>query len=398
MYPKIHIKSKLKKMFFGHKHPWVFSGAIERIEENREELHGQLASIYLDGEFLAHGYYNNMSQIAFRVLSWNEDEKIDYDFFVRKISTAFEMRKQFVLNENTTACRIIFAESDFLPGFIVDKYNDLLVLQIHTLGAETLKEIFVKALIEVLDPKCVYEKSDVGSRKLEGLKEHFESVLFGDLPEKETILEHGLKFQVNAKSGQKTGFFLDQRENRHALEKYCKDKKILNICGYTGGFSVAALRGGACHVTTVDTSESAIAGAIENVKLNGFSPKLHEGIAADAFDYLYDTAQNSFDLIVLDPPAFVKSKKDMERGLKGYISLNQLALQSLDFGGLLMTCSCSSLVSDEHFLRMLSWASQSAGCLLQVVEKLSQPADHPLTPYFPEGSYLKCYIVRKVEC
>ena len=153
MYPKIHLKAKLRKMFLGHKHPWVFSGAIERVKCDREKLHGKLATIYLDGQFLAHGYYNNMSQIALRILSWKEDEKIDYDFFVRKISSAFEVRNRFVLNKDTTACRIVFAESDFLPGFIVDKYNDLLVLQIHTLGAENLKEMFVKALIEVLNPK-----------------------------------------------------------------------------------------------------------------------------------------------------------------------------------------------------------------------------------------------------
>jgi len=396
MYPKIHLKAKLRKMFLGHKHPWVFSGAIERVKCDREKLHGKLATIYLDGQFLAHGYYNNMSQIALRILSWKEDEKIDYDFFVRKISSAFEVRNRFVLNKDTTACRIVFAESDFLPGFIVDKYNDLLVLQIHTLGAENLKEMFVKALIEVLNPKCVYEKSDVGSRKLEGLIERQEGVLFGDLSEKEVILEHGLKFNVNVKSGQKTGFFLDQRENRHVLEKYCKDKKVLNMCGYTGGFSVAALRGGASHVTTVDTSESAIDGAVLNVELNGFSSDLHEGVVNDAFVFLKNIQKKSFDIIVLDPPAFVKSKKDMERGLKGYLSLNQLALEKLNSGGILMTCSCSSLVSDEHFFRMLSWASQASGCLVQVIEKLSQPVDHPLTPYFPEGSYLKCYILLKV--
>lgn len=397
MYPKIHLKAALKKTFQGHKHPWFFSGAIDRVEGAREHIHGHLASIYVDGAFLAHGYYNAKSQIALRVLSWKEEEVIDKAYFVKKIQEAYATRKEWILKDGTTACRIVFAESDFLPGFIVDKYNETLVLQIHTLGAENLKEIFVKALVEVLSPACIYEKSDVGSRKLEGLPEREVGVLHGELPEQEIISEYGLKFGVQIAKGQKTGFFLDQRENRHTLQKYAKGKQVLNMCGYTGGFSMAALQGGAIHVTTVDTSESAIAGALENATLNGFSTEQHKGVTADAFDYLKNARPESFDLIVLDPPAFVKSRKDLERGMKGYISLNQLALEVLPENGLLMTCSCSSLVTDEQFFRMLSWASQAAGCLVQVVEKCSQPLDHPTTPYFPEGQYLKCYIVRKVS-
>lgn len=396
MYPKIHLKSKLKKTFLGHKHPWIFSGAIDRMESEKSALHGKLASIFLDGVFLAHGYYNKQSQIAVRILSWNEEEIIDREFFKRKISEAVSTRGEYVLNDTTTACRLVFAESDFLPGFIVDKYNNTLILQIHTLGAETLKQDFVDALTDVLSPLCIFEKSDAQARKLEGLPEKNEAVLYGKLQEEEVILEHGLKFRVDFLHGQKTGFFLDQRENRLALQGYVKDRKVLNICSYTGGFSVSALQGGATHVTSVDVSDRAILESTENVVLNGFEKDKHTAVTKDAFEFLKTTKPGTFDIIVLDPPAFVKSKKDIDRGLKGYISLNQRALEVLHDDGILMTCSCSGAVSDEQFFRMLSWSAQAAGCLVQVLEKRSQPLDHPLTPYFPEGGYLKCYIVRKV--
>ncbi|MFN7160293.1 MAG: class I SAM-dependent rRNA methyltransferase [Candidatus Gracilibacteria bacterium] len=396
MYPKIHLKAKLKKTFLGHKHPWIFSGAIERIEGEKSALHGRLVSIFLDGIFLAHGYYNKQSQIAVRILSWNEADVIDVEFFKNKISQAAATRREYVLDENTTACRMVFAESDFLPGFIVDKYNNTLILQIHTLGAENLKDLFVQALIAVYSPECIYEKSDVSARKLEGLPEKKEGVLHGTLKEEEIILEHGLKFRVDFLHGQKTGFFLDQRENRLALQKYVKDRKVLNICSYTGGFSVSALQGGASHVSSVDISDHAVEEGINNVELNGFDKDKHWTEAKDAFEFLKNAKQGSYDVIILDPPAFVKSKKDIDRGMKGYISLNQRALEVLDNHGILMTCSCSGVVSDEQFFRMLSWAAQAAGCLVQVLEKKSQPLDHSLNPYFPEGNYLKCYIIRKI--
>lgn len=397
MYPKIHLKAKLKKTFLGHKHPWIFSGAIDQIEGDKSVLHGNVVSVFLDGVFLAHGYYNRQSQIAIRVLSWNEADTIDEEFFKQKIMQAYQTRKEYVLSDTTTAARIIFAESDFLPGFIVDKYNDTLILQIHTLGGEKLKKVFVDALVKVLKPSCVFEKSDVHSRRLEGLDEKNEALLYGVMKDEEEILEQGLMFHVDFLHGQKTGFFLDQRDNRLALRNYTSGRRVLNLCSYTGGFSVSALKGGASHVTSVDISEKAMEQCTKNVERNGFTHTQHWSQTQDAFEFLNAQKPGSYDVIVLDPPAFVKSKKDLDRGMKGYISLNQRALELLNDGGILMTCSCSGMVSDEQFFRMLSWASQAAGCLVQVLEKRAQPLDHPLTPYFPEGGYLKCYVLRKVQ-
>lgn len=402
MYPRINLRPERRKQFQGHKHPWIFSGAIKNIEPGHaDSLDGQIVSVFIDGQFLLHGYYNSQSQIAIRALSWQEKEKIDQAFLEQKIEEALLLRKQFVLGEKTTACRLIFAESDFLPGFIVDKYNHTLILQIHTLGAETLKKKFIQALQESYTrvfgqtPSAILEKSDLPARQHEGLPAYHQEILHGQKVEQETILENGHSFLVDFRQGQKTGFFLDQRDNRQALTKYVDGKRVLNLFSYTGGFSVYAGISGATQVDSVDISEPATAIAVTNMDLNKVTCP-HTEITADCFKYLENIAPGSLDVIIVDPPAFIKSRNNFNDGLKGYISINALALNSLADGGILVTSSCSAALNDDDFLRMLNWAAESSNCQLQIIEKKAQPADHPLTPYFPEGNYLKFVIARKV--
>jgi 23S rRNA (cytosine1962-C5)-methyltransferase len=403
MYPRINLRPERRKQFQGHKHPWIFSGAIKNIEPGHpESLDGQIVSVFIDGQFLLHGYYNSQSQIAIRALSWQEKEQLNQDFLESKIEQSLLLRKKFVLTPETTACRLIFAESDFLPGFVVDKYNDTLIVQIHTLGAEKLKKDFVQALAVVYkeifgtNPGSIMEKSDLPARQHEGLSPFHQETLQGKEVEQETILENGHRFLVDFRQGQKTGFFLDQRENRQALTKYVNGKRILNLFSYTGGFSVYAGTAGATEVDSVDISEPATAIAESNMELNKV-PCPHSEIAADCFKYLENIVPESLDVIIVDPPAFIKSRNNFNDGLKGYISINALALNSLADNGILVTSSCSAALNDDDFLRMLNWAAESSNCQLQIIEKKAQPADHPLTPYFPEGNYLKFVIARKVK-
>ncbi len=400
MYPRIDLKSERRKQFQGHKHPWIFSGAIKSTDSVIED--GQIVSVFIDNQFLAHGYYNSKSQIAIRVLSWNKEEQIDQNFWKQKIDAALEMRKDFVLSPSTTACRLIFAESDFLPGFVVDKYNHSLIVQIHTLGAEMLKQNFIQALLNSYEkifgetPLSIMEISDLPARKHEGLPQENREILWGKPLENETILENGCRFEIDFQHGQKTGFFLDQRDNRQSLLNYVKNKKVLNLFSYTGGFSIYAGLADATAITSVDISAAATSLATKNFELNQITCP-HTEITDDCFEYLEKNAPGSFDVIIVDPPAFIKSRNNFQEGLKGYISINSLALDVLPKNGLLVTSSCSAAMSDEDFLRMLNWAAENSHCQLQIIEKKAQPADHPLTPYFPEGDYLKFVIARKVR-
>ncbi len=403
MYPRINLRPERRKQFQGHKHPWIFSGAIKNIEPGHpDSLDGQIVSVFIDGQFLLHGYYNSQSQIAVRALSWREKEKIDQAFLEHKIEQALLLRQQFVLSSETTACRLIFAESDFLPGLVVDKYNHTLILQVHTLGAEKLKKTFIQALLKTYQeifgetPISIMEKSDLPARQHEGLPSFHQELLHGQEVETETILENGHSFLVDFRQGQKTGFFLDQRDNRQALTKYVEGKRVLNLFSYTGGFSVYAATSGASQVDSVDISEPATIIAGTNMELNKV-PCPHAEITADCFKYLENVATESLDVIIVDPPAFIKSRNNFNEGLKGYISINSLALKALAENGILVSSSCSASLNDEDFLRMLNWTAESSNCQLQIIEKKSQPADHPLTPYFPEGNYLKFVIARKVQ-
>lgn len=401
MYPQIELNPARRKQFHGHKHPWIFSGAIIKTAQPRAELHGQLVSVFLEGQFIGHGYFNNQSQIAIRILSWQQDQLIDSKFFEEKINSAIQLRLANINQKQTTAYRLIFAESDFLPGFVVDKYNHTLIVQIHTLGADNLKKVFIEALVKVYEnlfgvkPTAIQEKSDIPSRHQEGLPKFHQEVLFGEKITTETITENAHQFIVNFTEGQKTGFFLDQRENRQAVHKYSTAKKVLNLFSYTGGFSVY-VGGNAQSVISVDISKNATELATQNLELNKVAIP-HQELVADCFDYLAEVKPAEFDLIVVDPPAFIKSQKNLNDGIKGYISINSLALQKLPENGILVTSSCSAALSEQDFLRMLNWSAESANCQIQIIEKKAQPVDHPLTPYFPEGNYLKFVIARKVS-
>lgn len=403
---KITLKPGREKSLF-YRHPWIFSGALKMGQEKIED--GAIVDVTdSHGNFLARGYYNSQSDIAVRVLTF-ENEKIDEEFLVHRLRQAWEYREPYVRAKILTSYRLVFAESDFLPGLIVDRYNNGLVLQIHTLGMEKLKPLMVAALIKVFQPDFIYERSDVEVRKKEGLKTMPVGILYGKAPCEVSdsyseqalcflkIQEHGLKFWIDMANGQKTGFFLDQHENRLAIRPYVKEKRVLNLFCYSGGFSCHALAGGASKVVSVDISSEAMELCKNNVELNGFAPEFHQGEVTDCFVYLEKLQQRGekFDVVIVDPPAFVKSKSSLQKALKAYTRLNMMALKVLHGNGILVSSSCSSYVTPEMFRGMLFQAALRAKTDLAIVEQRSQPFDHPLNIYFPEGEYLKFMITQK---
>ncbi|HBU07383.1 MAG TPA: hypothetical protein DEB09_04865 [Candidatus Magasanikbacteria bacterium] len=395
------------------RHPWVFSGALKHIPDG-------LASgtpvklVDENNHFLAQGYFNSYSQIAVRLWSWDEDEEINEDFFIRRIESANNLRVNYIASKKTDSYRLINSENDLLPGLIVDKYADYLSVQFHTIGMEQWKDQIVSALVKIIKPKGIYERSDakkLSREKGSGIivsKTEENNLLHGKMPDKIIILENGLKFYVDIKGGQKTGFFLDQREKREALIKYVKGKNVLNCFSYTGGFSVYALSAGAKKVVSVDVSEPALELARQNVELNGFDLKKCEFIAEDVKRYLQDlgdtkyeryeitkdSESGQFDVIILDPPAFVKDRKKIREGLLGYRRINEQALQILPDNGILVSASCSAHVSLDDFRFMLSESAGHTGRTLQILETYIHGIDHPELVAFMEGEYLKCVFGR----
>jgi len=381
------------------RHPWVFSGALKQIPDGIKS--GTPVELCDEqGNFLAAGYFNSYSQIAVRLWGYEQDEEVDEDFFVTRVKSAYELRENLVENKKTNSFRLINSENDLLPGLIVDKYNDYLSVQFHNAGINFWKKEIVAALVKVMKPKGIYERSDVGNRNKEESdtqEKEFTGVLFGKVPEGVEILENGLKFIVDIAKGQKTGFFLDQRDKRAALQKYCEGKKVLNCFSYTGGFSVYALEAGAKRVVSVDASESALELVEENIKLNKLDNKKSQVVSADVKDYLNGLIGNDpelkgekFDVIILDPPAFVKNRHKIHEGLQGYRKINEAALKVLPPNGILVTASCSQHVSLVDFRHMLSEAAGRAGRTVQVLETYTHGIDHPELAAFTEGEYLKC--------
>lgn len=395
MYPQVILHPGREKSVSFY-HPWIFSRAIKTVSPSVQD--GDIVNVLKhDRKLLGTAYFNSKSQIALRLFSFFEEENIDQKFFEEKFQAAYARRLAF-LHSKTNAYRLVFSESDGLPGLIVDRYKDFLVIQIHTLGMDKLKNVIVKALRKVFQPKGIYERSDVDVRKKEGLKTFPTGVLYGEEPsELYEIAEHGLKFLVDIQQGQKTGFFLDQRENRSALRTYCNEKEVLNLFSYSGGFSLSALQGGASKVTSVDISQSAVNLAQKNFDLNGYETKKHSFVAQDVFDYLDFCLKEgrTFDVVVVDPPAFVKSKDHLKNALQAYIRLNEKALKVLKKGGIMASSSCSSHVSRDLFQMILFKAALRAGDNLTVIETKTQPFDHPLNVRFPEGEYLKFFVCRK---
>jgi len=373
------------------RHPWVFSGAIKSIPNGLKS--GLPIKLYDETHnFLAQGYFNSYSQIAVRLWSWDENEDIDEDFFIRKIQDAYNLRLDLVENKKTNAYRVINSENDLLPGLIVDKYDKYLSVQFHNQGIAFWKKDIVSALNKILKPKGIYERSDVGNREKEGGAGT--GLLSGEVPERIKIFENGYKFLVDVVNGQKTGFFLDQRDKRLALEKYCKGKKVLNCFSYTGGFSVYAMGAAAKKVVSIDSSQAALDLAKENMEINNFDLKKSEFICEDVKKYLQSEIENNgakgFDVIVLDPPAFVKDRHKIHEGLQGYRKINEAAIKALPPNGILVTASCSQHVSLLDFRHMLSEAAGRAGRTVQVLETFTHGIDHPELAAFTQGEYLKC--------
>lgn len=384
------------------RHPWVFSGAIKGIPDGIKsgtpiELCDEI------GNFMAAGYFNSYSQIAVRLWGYEEGEDVNEAFFVSRIKDAYDLRANLVESKKTDSYRLINSENDLLPGLVVDKYANYLSVQFHNAGINFWKKEIVAALTKVMKPKGIYERSDVGNRvkedgdEAEGEKTSNTGILFGKVPEQVEILENGFKFIVDIMHGQKTGFFLDQRDKRAALQKYCDGKKVLNCFSYTGGFSVYALEAGAKKVVNVDASNTALELAEENIKLNKLDSKKSEVVSADVKDYLQGLLENDpelggakFDVIILDPPAFVKNRHKVHEGLQGYRKINEAALKVLPPNGILVTASCSQHVSMIDFRHMLSEAAGRAGRTVQILETYTHGADHPELAAFTEGEYLKC--------
>ncbi len=341
------------------------------------------------GEFLALGYFNKRSSIIGRILSFSKGSPEEIvRGLVRK---AIAARKGFFSEAVTNAYRLINGEGDGLPGLIVDKYRDVVVVQCGTLGMELLKPVVIDELGKILSPRAIYEKSKLPSRKEEGLEDR-EALLSGEDVGEVEVVENGHKFLVSLHDSQKTGFFLDQREMRALVGTLSKGRSVLNCFSYTGGFSVYAAKGGASRTVSVDISESATTLAKENLSRNGFEGEPHKCVAADVFDFLRSSSKG-FDLIILDPPAFAKKKDHVSQAAKGYNDINRVALQNIAPGGILVTCSCSHFMEEELFQKILFSAARDAGKNVRIIHRHRQAFDHPISVYHPEGEYLKSLVL-----
>ncbi len=368
-----------------NRHPWVFSGAVDEVDSGLAK--GDLAEICAsDGSFLGIGYFNPESQIVVRMLAFEKVE-VDDSFFRRRISEAISLRTR-LMPAGTDAYRLIHSEGDFLPGLIVDLYANYLVVQISTAGMERWKEIIVKILLENFPGMSIYEKSDVESRRHEGLPKQVGVLAGSEPPEVVEIRENGFLFNVNIRGGQKTGFFLDQRDNRKLVQGFSKGKRILNCFAYTGGFSVYAFHGAAAEVVSVESSAAACSAGAENLRQNGCATDRCRWVQEDVFDFLREDHQN-YDLIILDPPAFCKSRSQILQAARGYKDINMLAMKKLSRGGLLFTFSCSGHISADLFQKVVFGAAVDAGRNVRILQKTGQPFDHPVNIYHPEGEYLK---------
>ncbi|MGR5115230.1 class I SAM-dependent methyltransferase [Photobacterium damselae] len=388
------VKGREKSLL--RRHPWVFSRGIARVEGDPQL--GDTVEIFDNkGQWLARGAYSPQSQIRVRVWTFNKNEKIDVEFFVNRLQTAQALRDVLAARDGLTGYRLIAAESDGLPGITIDKYQDYLVCQLLSAGAEAQKEALVEAL-QICYPLCnVYERSDVAVRKKEGLAQRT-GVLVGNEPPKfVTIEENGVKINVDIKGGHKTGFYLDQRDSREAAVKYVNGKRVLNCFCYTGGFGLYALKGGASQVVNVDVSQPALDTAKMNAEMNGYPLENAEFLNADVFKLLreYRDRGEQFDVVIMDPPKFAESKSQLVGACRGYKDINMLAMQITKPSGMLLTYSCSGLMDGNLFQKIIADAALDAKRDVQFIERFAQAADHPLDSAYPEGFYLKgfaCYV------
>lgn len=384
---KIYLKPKKEESLLRF-HPWVFSGAIAKISGEPEE--GEVVEVYTsDKKYIATGHYQ-IGSIAVRVLTFKH-EAIDHDFWVRKLSVARDLRiaLQLIGNERNNACRLVHGEGDNLPGLVIDLYDHTAVMQAHSAGMHVYRHEIAAALKEVMSDvvQNIYYKSETTLPFKADLESTENGFLLGGSTEN-VAMENGLLFHVDWLKGQKTGFFVDQRENRSLLEHYSRGRSVLNMFCYTGGFSFYAMRGGAKLVHSVDSSAKAIDLTRANVELNFPGDNRHEAYAEDAFKYL-DRMGGEYDLIILDPPAFAKHRGALRNALRGYTKLNAKAFEKIRPGGILFTFSCSQVVSKQDFRNAVFTAAAQSGRSVRIMHQLTQPADHPVNIYHPEGEYLK---------
>ncbi len=393
-YPSASLKPHREESLLSG-HLWIFSGALQQ-PPHWIEAGGLVDVKSSTGQFVARGYYNPHTDIAIRILTHDPEEAIDEGFLRRRIRSALALR-QALESDQTTAYRLIHSEGDGLPGLVVDRYAEILVVQIHTAGMERLRPLLIEALMQETGAQGILLRNDSQSRRREGLDLEEPSVAAGLVPDSVLIYEHGVAFTVDVWQGQKTGLFLDQRDKRAALGKYVHGKRILNCFSYTGGFSVyAALASPEARITSVDVSAPAMDAAYQHFLLNGLDPEPHQFITADVFDYLEEAARvgERFDVVVLDPPAFARSHSARTQALKAYRRLNMLGIQVLRPGGILLTCSCSGVIGMDDLLGVLSQCVQRFHRPIQLLESYTHGVDHPINLAMPETIYLKAVFAR----
>jgi 23S rRNA (cytosine1962-C5)-methyltransferase len=377
------------------RHPWIFSGAIEKVKGS--PANGEVVKVLAaNKDFLAYGYYNDKSRVAVRLLEWVEAETIDKDWYRQRIQTAIAARKHVLLKGDTNTCRLVFSEADFLPGLIVDQYADFLSLQILSAGMENIKGDIIDILKAELNPTGIFDKSDASARTHESLDVE-QGLLWGENPpEFLEVRENGIRYHINIEGGQKSGFYCDQRDNRLLLADYAAGKSVLDCFSYSGGFSLNSLKQGATQVTSVDSSALALETLQRNIGLNGFAGDRSTSIQSDVNKQLrvFKEEGKTFDIVVLDPPKYAPSRSALDRAARAYKDLNRLGMGLLESGGLLATFSCSGAVDLETFKQIIAWAALDAGKEVQIVKQFHQPEDHPVRISFPEGEYLKGLLLR----
>lgn len=392
---KAVILKKGREKSLDRKHPWIFSGAVREVTGSPEN--GETVQIIQhNGENMGVGSLSYQSQIMVRMWSFDPGEIINEAFFYGRISDALKRRNNSGIQECTNAFRVVNAESDGLPGLIVDKYSNILVCQFLSAGAEFFKTEIARQLSEIMHPAAIYERSDSESRTKEGLEKK-SGILNGSLPEEQiNIQEHGIQYMVDVVSGHKTGFYLDQRDNRLILCNMSRSKDVLNCFSYTGGFGLNALAGGANSITNIDVSEVAMQQAMHNARLNNCDLSKITNITGDVFQHLrqFRDKGSTFDIVVLDPPKFAASVSQLAKAARGYKDINLLAMKLLKPGGLLFTFSCSGHMVPELFRKIISDAAIDADCNVYFEQTLQQSTDHPVLMSFPESHYLKGYICR----
>jgi 23S rRNA (cytosine1962-C5)-methyltransferase len=379
------------------RHPWVFSGAIERVKG--KPANGDIVRLTdAAGKFMAYGFYNDQSRVAIRLLEWDEAVNVDEAWFRAAVAAAVAGRDSLLADGHTDTCRLIFSESDFLPGLIVDKYAGHLAVQVLTSGMEKIIPVIIDELQNLLNPESIFDKSDASSRSHEGMETVNTSLTLNPPPEFVEVLENGIRYHINIAEGQKSGFYCDQRDNRKILATHAKGKKVLDCFSYTGGFTLNCLNNGAASVTSVDSSSLAVDTLIKNVALNRFEATKVTAITSDVNKQLrkFRDDGETFDIVVLDPPKYAPSRSALDKASRAYKDLNRLGMLLLDKGGLLATFSCSGAMNMETFKQVLAWAALDAGKQVQFIHQFSQPEDHPVRSSFPEGEYLKGLLCRVI--